>query len=303
MTFVDQNRLKGNHAQAFVAAWLSRTCLVRPVADGTDVGVDLYCESILDGQPFLHFWAQIKSIPLSNVRTESGKQIASHRFDRKHLIYWDRQPIPVYAFLVPLDDWPSAEPDRVYGIRITEQLVRGGVPDSATALFETSECFEADSLNDDLQQFVTRIVPWDTAAMLLKRGIVAPLLEPSSGGDLAFPTLVGIQYLPRILTTMRDASVHGLFHSLLGERANGALVPIRRRFQALAEFFENEMHDWGLSMLVRAAHTEGDIERAKGYVTRAIARISLDESIPAPARAARVQKIRVLLDDFESEAG
>ena len=298
MTFVNQNRLKGNHAEALVAAWLSRTCLVRPVADGTDVGVDLYCESVLDGQPFLHFWAQIKAIPLANIRTEGERSIASYRFERKHLDYWDRQPIPVYAFLVPLDGWPPRDPQRIYGVRITEQLVRGGVPDSATALLETSECFEASSLDVDLRQFVTKIVPWDTAAMLLKRGIVAPLPESTTGENLAFPMMIGIQYLPRILTTMRDASVHGLYHGLLGERANAAILPIRQRFQALAEFFENEMHDWGLSMLVRAAHTDGDIERAKGYVTRAMARISSDESVPAPVRAERVQKIRILLDDF-----
>jgi hypothetical protein len=62
------------------------------------------------------------------------------------------------------------------------------------------------------------------------------------------------------------------------------------------------MHDWGLSMLVRAAHTDGDVERAKGYVHRAIARIAADESAPEAARRAHIAKIGILLKDFEQGA-
>ena len=56
MTLVDRNRLKANHAEAAVTGWLSRVCLIRPVSAGTDIGVDLYCESVLEDRPFLHFW-------------------------------------------------------------------------------------------------------------------------------------------------------------------------------------------------------------------------------------------------------
>ena len=77
------------------------------------------------------------------------------------------------------------------------------------------------------------------------------------------------------------------------------MVQIRRRFQALAEFFEDEMHEYGLSMLVRAAHIDGELDRAKAYVVRAIARIAADESIELGIRNERLNKIRVLLDDFD----
>ena len=181
MTFVDQNRLKGNHVQAVFSTWLSRACLVRPVADGTDIGVDLYCESILDGQPFLHFWAQVKTLPTANIITKDGRPTASFRFERRHLIYWQRQPIPVYAFLVPIDAWPPATPDKVFGVRITEHLVRNGLPSSETIKLETANCFGATSLDEDLRQFITKIVPWDSAALLMRRGIVAPI--PSSSDN------------------------------------------------------------------------------------------------------------------------
>lgn len=299
MTFVDENRFKGNHAQATVSAWLSRKCLVRPVAEGTDIGMDLYCESILDGNPFLHFWAQVKAIPADAIVVESEKTFASYRFERRHLLYWDRQPIPVYAFLVPFEGWPSAAPDKIYGVRITEQLVRNGIPESLTVTYRTSDCFSANSLDHDLNEFISKIVPWDTSAMLLKRGIVAPLPKTSTGSEDAFPSGIGFQDLPRILTTMRDAAVHGLSHSLIAEHVEPTMHPLRCQFQALAEFFEDSMHNLGLSMLVRAAHFDGDTERAKGYVLRAIARIDSDQTLSESGRAAQVQRIRILLDDFD----
>ena len=46
LPYLDEKGQKGNFAEATVAAWLSRRCLVRPVATGTDIGVDLYCESL-----------------------------------------------------------------------------------------------------------------------------------------------------------------------------------------------------------------------------------------------------------------
>ena len=101
MPVVDENRLRGNYAQAVVSAWLSRKCLVRPVADGTDIEIDLYCEAVSQSLPSDHFWAQVKAIPAASV--EGGE--AAYRSLQKHLAYWQRQPIPVYAFLVPLGDW------------------------------------------------------------------------------------------------------------------------------------------------------------------------------------------------------
>ena len=104
------------------------------------------------------FWAQVKAVPTQNVRIEDSRKYASYRFERKHLAYWDHQPIPVYAFLVPFDGWPAPSREVFYGIRITEQLVRHRLPDSASAVLGTSDGFSAASLDDDLRQFITRIV-------------------------------------------------------------------------------------------------------------------------------------------------
>src|SRR3972149_10663620 len=106
MTSVDLNRLKGNYAEHSVASTRGRVCLVRPVAEGTDVGVDLYCESLLGGTPFLHFWVQVKAIDSKHIGEENEKEVVWYDFESKHLRYWDHQPIPIYAFLVLVDQWP-----------------------------------------------------------------------------------------------------------------------------------------------------------------------------------------------------
>ena len=301
MTTVDTNRLRGNYAQAVASAWLSRGCLVRPVSEGTDIGIDLYCEAVLEGSPYLHFWVQVKSIAVATVGVQGGKPTATYSFDRKHLEYWDRQPIPVYAFLVPLGTWPPTEPDSIFGVRITERLVKEGLPSAASVSYRTSDSFDRETVDEDIRQFVTKVVPWDTSALLLKRGIVAPLpkarKEPS---DEQFPTGIGFQYLPRVLTTMRDAAVHGLYHSLLAEHYDPSWQETRKRFHGAAEYFEKDMHKYGLSMLVRSAHADGDIEKAKGYVHRALERIAIDSTLSEEERSSLSAEVRVLLEDFET---
>lgn len=299
MPQVDTNRLKGNYAQAVVAEWLSRSCLVRPVAEGTDIGVDLYCEAVVDQAPYLHFWAQVKAIPCARLVEKDGATMASFSFETRHLRYWERQPIPVYAFLVPLDDWPPTSPERVFGVRITEHIVRHGLPATASTTLTTSDSFGAATVDADISQFLLQIVPWDTSALLLRQGIVAPIPQLADQPEAKFPTGIGFQYLPRVLDTIRDASVHGLYHALLAEQVQPVQRPVRKKFESIAQFFESQMHPYGLSMLVRAAHKDGEIEKAKAYVTSAIARIQGDQRLAPDEKARQVEKVSVLLRDFD----
>ena len=317
MVLVDRNRLKGNYAQTLASAWLSRICLVRPVAEGTDIGVDLYCESVVDSVPYLHFWVQVKAIPRASIRVKGGDRIARYSFDRKHLEYWDRQPIPVYALLVPVDAWPPIEPDEIYVVRVTEELVKSGLPTANSTTYHTKSGFERDSLDDELRKFVTDIVPWDTSALLLRRGIVAPL----AGQPGRFTAGVGFQYLPKMLASIRDASVQGLFHTLLGEGVkdqvqtfdpthSSSLPPwvheplrsknsLRKRFEVISETFRDEMHQFGLSALARSAKADGEIEKAKAYMHTARKRTESDPTLKKSERARRLQEIQELLAEFE----
>ena len=312
MPSVDVNRLKGNYAQSLASTWLSRMCLIRPVAEGTDIGIDLYCESIVDGVPYLHFWVQVKAIPSSSIRVEDEERIARYSFDKRHLEYWDRQPIPVYALLVPVDSWPPNEPDAIFVVRVTEELVKGDLPTASSITYHTKNGFEKDSLDDELRKFVTDIVPWDTAALLLRRGIVAPL----PGQPDSFTAGVGFQYLPKVLSTIRDASVQGLSHVIMEERVEAKLgVPLlpsaedppaskeslRKHFERIAATFEDEMHYFGLSVLAWSAHAGGDLEKATAYLRLALAKIAADTTLQEPERSARLTEVQELIKDFEKE--
>ena len=218
MTTVDENRLRGNYAQALVMSWLSRSCLVRPVAEGTDIGVDLYCESVVEKTLYLHFWVQVKAVPADSVKFRHGKAKATYPFETKHLNYWGRQPVPVYALLVPLGDWPPEVPDFICGVRVTNEIVRRGVPeDQVTKSYSTSDGFASENIDSELQHFFTKVVPVDTAALLQPRGIIAPLPDVPGDPDRQFVADVGIQHLPKALETMVGTAEASLMECVIAE--------------------------------------------------------------------------------------
>lgn len=133
MPIVPESRLKGNYGASVVMARLSGECLVRPVAVDTDVGVDLYCETVAGSQPFLHFWLQVKAGGQCE-RDATGNE-ASCRFSSDQLEYWARQPVPVFAALVPTDCPSRSEPD-VYIVDVTTQILFGEfLPSQASFTF------------------------------------------------------------------------------------------------------------------------------------------------------------------------
>ena len=94
-----EEQLKGNWGEQYIASQLSSCgCLVRHVTQGHDSGIDLYCESTENGIPFLHFFAQIKT----SIKYDLNKPTCSYREkNTEKILYWQRQPVPVFIFLVP----------------------------------------------------------------------------------------------------------------------------------------------------------------------------------------------------------
>ena len=122
--------MTANAAVAIVKARLAKEAFVRDVPEGTDIGVDLYCESVHKHEPFLHFWVQVKS---REMKTKNGKarlkikpdgSQASWNFGAKDLQYWSRQPVPVFVFLVPPEGHLFAS--FLYVVDLTEWLISGG---------------------------------------------------------------------------------------------------------------------------------------------------------------------------------
>ncbi|MFZ3060680.1 MAG: DUF4365 domain-containing protein [Candidatus Methanoperedens sp.] len=99
MTITD-NQLKGNWGEQYIAANLAaQGCFIRHVTQGHDSGIDLYCETVKDNTPFLHFWCQIKT---SKDYDEKSEPLSfTPDSEKKHKEYWLKQPVPVFIFLVP----------------------------------------------------------------------------------------------------------------------------------------------------------------------------------------------------------
>jgi hypothetical protein len=92
------NQLKGNWAEQYISARLAeRGCLVRHVPQGHDIGIDLYCETIEEHTPFLHFWCQIKT----SKKWKGEKEKIHFSPNEREKEYWIKQPVPVFVFLVP----------------------------------------------------------------------------------------------------------------------------------------------------------------------------------------------------------
>ena len=92
------NQLKGNWAEQYISARLAeKGCLVRHVPQGHDIGIDLYCETIEQSTPFLHFWCQIKT----SKKWKGKKRGISFSTKKGEKEYWTKQPVPVFVFLVP----------------------------------------------------------------------------------------------------------------------------------------------------------------------------------------------------------
>lgn len=157
---IGKGQITGNRGEMFVGFLLSKFCLVRPAANGTDVGVDLYCEALMDETPHSHFWVQVK--------TRRGKMAKSKTFRKQDLEYWSRQPIPVFIFFVS-DDAMDFNHFRINVISLTEKFnEEPSLPNKKSKL----ACDLTISTQDELKRFVFNEVPKTVSRMYIREGVI-----------------------------------------------------------------------------------------------------------------------------------
>ncbi len=272
---VPENRLKGNFGAAYVAALLSTDCLVRPVAADTDVGIDLYCETVQQRETFLHFWVQVKAG--GQCRLAADKKSARCRFERVHLSYWARQPVPVFAALVPTT-WPVRSKPLVYIVDLTRYLIESGVPKSkGVSLTSTSMLNPQDQ--ESVLQFLREDVPRSHAILKCRDGVVAnvPMQTP--------------QYIQQYPEMPIKKHLHAIYHQI---RRTGALAlvlmddskslmnanPAQRRVIARAvEAFEDDQHWENFMACGLSNHADGHFDVAAQWYRRAIDCIRRDRKV------------------------
>ena len=281
---------KGNYAESIATSWLSRKCLVRPVPAGTDIGIDLYCESLIGTSPFQHFWVQVKAIPKENLTEDA----AFFDFKTAHLQYWSNQPVPVYGFLVPVLDWPPPDVKTIWGVRITDQIVRNGIPDQTTVRYHTSDGLDVANLDADLAKFVSVIVPYDTALIYLQKGLVAPIAKVGEDPLERFPSDVALRYVDRFLQAIRYAVELTLAELVSEEARTHVQRPERPKIHSIATLFPDELTALGLSAVANSTHLDGDLNMAREYLGCAKNWINQSEMSPTQ-KAEAIAKADMML--------
>jgi Domain of unknown function (DUF4365) len=296
MPTVSDKWLKGNYGAAVVMARLSGECLVRPVAADTDVGVDLYCETVVEGQPYLHFWVQVKTG--AQCKLDPATATASCWFDREHLKYWFRQPVPVYAALVPTD-WPvRAEPD-IYLIDITTyMLIAGlqGISPSGGTLH--SDYHWPAGAPDQVRAFLTEVVPETTARLQCARGVVthSPTLTPQYVQK--YPPVPVSRFKGEILKQLRTTAAFSVLFSAKSGDSTAEDKEFRHLLARIVEQFGDDPHWENFMSRACASHDGGDYGQAVTLYDKAKQGIEGDPNLPSrpdwPEWEANIKTIQVL---------
>jgi hypothetical protein len=298
MPVVKANILKANQAAFLVSAWLGKQCLVRPVSEGTDVGVDLFCETIdaPSEQPFLHFWVQVKTG--ATQITVTGEQ-AKCSFDKEHVDYWCRQPVPAYAFLVPEDQLTNFQ--KVFIISFVRKRLMDEVPFDSNSKTLASDFVCSAS---ELSEFADTNVRLDYMMMQIFRGVseMWPVLRPQyirrtmSGFRAGFGSAVADQVRHSASATMMDilrmpAQRRRPEHDRQLAVLAGVLRPFTEGVQPNGYWEEHYEDYWVVGLYLKRS---GDAQAARVLLERAIQIIEGDEHFKAqvPHWGAIVNEIR-----------
>lgn len=272
MPKVDPNRLKGNYGAAYVSTRLSSECLVRPVAVDTDVSVDLYCETVEDNRPFLHFWVQVKAG--SQCQVVRDRESASCSFKVEHLVYWRRQPVPVFAALVPVD-WPVTDEPAVYIVDITSQLLDKEPSGSDSVTLKSDYVWHAGNC-EDVRQFLGRAVPAAAARLQCRNGVVAsmPRLEPSY--VISFPTVPVSRFKNEISHQIRRTAAFSIWFLYKQGEMGPESAEFRQTLASVVEQFGDDPHWENFMARALSYHADGQYENALSMYEKAEKCISDD---------------------------
>lgn len=238
MPAVDENRLKGNWGAFHVAGRMAGLCLVRPVAGDTDVGVDLFCETVEGKEPFLHFWMQVKTGDQCSV---DSKGVVSCYFDKSHLEYWQRQPVPVYAALVPGSPGDGQDP-HIHIVDVTALLLESGIKvDQAGQTLAAQYRWPAGDFNA-VRAFLNLQVPTTTALLRVREGVLAPTPTVEASYFNAVPLHPIGRFHDSILTQVRRTAAFSVLSLKVSGEWGEETAPFRRQLVTILEQFDDDLH-------------------------------------------------------------
>jgi hypothetical protein len=237
MPSVDENRLKGNWGAFLVASRMAGFCLVRPVAGDSDVGVDLFCESVENKKAFLHFWVQVKTGDQCKI---NGDGVVSCYFDKPHLEYWLRQPVPVYAALVPGE--PGGQDPDIHIIDVTARLLEAGIKqDQAGQSLAAQYCWPTRDF-EAVRAFLATQVPTTTSLLRVREGVLAPTPAVEESYFNAVPLHPIGRHRDAILTQLRRTPAFSVLSLKVSGEWGEETASFRRHLVTLLEQFDDDQH-------------------------------------------------------------
>ncbi|HSV49198.1 MAG TPA: DUF4365 domain-containing protein [Candidatus Acidoferrales bacterium] len=184
------NQLKGNWAEQYISSRLAENgCLIRHVPQGHDIGIDLYCEIIVENTPFLHFWCQIKT----RNRWKGNEKRVTFHLEEREKEYYIKQPVPVFVFLVPDLRKDTGKIFVPFFICRTDAWINGRI----------YSCKKIES-SQDLTNFLTTDLPYLYYFWELKEGKVSHLKTVRNQYTRSFPSFTTQPYEGVLLTSLRS---------------------------------------------------------------------------------------------------
>ncbi|HUT95940.1 MAG TPA: DUF4365 domain-containing protein [Thermoguttaceae bacterium] len=302
MKTILNDHLKGNYGEAYVAALLSAHCLVRPVAQGTDIGVDLYCESVKHDTPFLHFWVQVKTGGKCKLSKDGSGNTATYSFKKQDLRYWEKQPVPVFAALVPME-WPPQEEPIVYVVNLTRKFLernpngrspKKGGRETKTVTLRSDLCWRPRE-PDDIRRFFEKELPEAHAHILLKHGIVAPgpTLQPQYVQKFtSFPVS---SFRKEILQQLRRTAALSI---IFLQEMDAENEEFRKKLAKVLEAFEGDCHWENCAARGFNHHLDEEFRKAVCFYDKAIAIIRRDSRFQEGTTWQRIEQQLTGLQDL-----
>jgi len=224
----------------YVSYKLSRYCLVRPVASGTDIGIDLYCESVKENEPNTHFWIQVKGSEKNIKKLKNGK--VSYKFKTEHLKYWNNQPVPIFAFIIDNQNSLDLTRCNIYVINLTEQLISGKFSESKTKTIYSDGFINSDQ---ELERFIMNDVEKTAARQKLKEGIISPIFSSRDQYIKKLFPSGSSKFSKKIYWTIRTTVAFVLGDLIEREKAdpsNPQIKKDRKLFTLILEVFKDTKH-------------------------------------------------------------
>ncbi len=286
--WIQRSRLQGLTAEYSIAGLLtSEGCLVRPVPEPTETGVALHCEMSPkesgSTSSLVHFWVQTRFGDEVSILSD-GTQ-ASCLFRTEDLAYWQRQPIPVVALLVPGHENP-ARPSMMYFVHLSDHLSSLRLPEDKERLSIPSEGVLQPSSLDHMRHFFSRISSRPKASSVEMGEMPAP--APSLANTYVRESVVGEgdRHWWEVCEEVRHTTAMALPELVIAcpqcrdPEAQEFLRLLRARVAPVVDLYAKvgDQHWETHYALGVDAMERGDVEKAAAHFERAESHVTLDDA-------------------------